>query len=72
MFHLRAAKSLQWNILISERAVSDVLGLFNSLVTKPFIFIKTSDCIIICIFIENGQKLIPAKRNSAEKTWALV
>lgn len=37
---------------------------------KPYIFIQKTDCVIIYIFLEKGQKLIPAKSNSTEKTQA--
>lgn len=44
----------------------DACGLFHSWVTRPYIFIKRFDCIIISIFIEKGKKLIPAKRGSTK------
>ena len=50
--------------------MSDVMGLFNSLVRRPLIFIKTPVCLIICIFIEKEKKLIPANSSITEKPLA--
>lgn len=61
MLHLRVPQFT--GNLRSKSAVSDVLGPFNSLVTRSDIFIKRSNCIIICIFIEKGKN-ISAKGNS--------
>lgn len=52
--------------------MSDAMGLFNSLVRRPFIFIKTPVCVIICIFIGKEQKLIPANSSITEKPWAFI
>lgn len=52
--------------------MSDVIGLFNSLVTRPLIFIKMPVCVVICIFMENEQKLIPVNSSITEKPWAFI
>lgn len=52
--------------------MSDVMGLFNSLVRRPLIFTKTPVCLIICSFIEKEQKLIPANSSITEKPLAFI
>lgn len=56
-FIYQCCKEFTCDIIRSKSAVSDALGLFNSLITRPDIYSKRPGYIIICIFIQKGEKI---------------